>query len=164
VITHYTHALDLLDQYDHQQVEISSDQKESQPLDLAEIRGLIASMKFHFAAGDLFGLEKDRSLESSVHTVFQTFDGKELYPTPKIKAANLLYFLVKNHSFTDGNKRIAAAVFIYFLHRNNILVNEFGGKIIDNNTLVALTLMLAESDPKDRELLVKVIVRLLTRR
>jgi len=88
VITHYTHALDLLDQYDHQQLEIISDQKESLPLDLAEIRGLIASMKFHFAAGDLFGLEKDRSLESSVCTIFQTFDGKELYPTPEIKAGN----------------------------------------------------------------------------
>jgi len=163
VITHYTHALDILDQYDHQQIEIISDQKESIPMDIAEIRGLIASMRFHFCAGNLFGLEKDGSLESSLSTIFQTFNGKELYPTPEIKAANLLYFLVKNHSFTDGNKRIAAAIFIYFLHRNNILATEFGRKIIDNNTLVALTLMLAESDPKDREMLVKVIVNLLTK-
>jgi hypothetical protein len=112
VITDYSHALEILDQYDHQQLEMAVGDRKSEPLTADEIRQLASQMKEKFGAGDLFGIEKDKSLESSVAAIYQTFDGKELYPAPEIKAANLLYFLVKNHSFVDGNKRIAAATFI----------------------------------------------------
>lgn len=163
VITDYSHALEMLDKYDHQLLELKAGLKESTLVTVEEIRQLIAEMKTKFGGSALFGLEKDRSLESSVTAIYQTYDGKELYPSPEIKAANLLYFLVKNHSFVDGNKRIAAASFIFFLHKNNLLYSDYGAKIIDNNTLVALTLMLAESNPADREMLVKVVVNLLNR-
>jgi len=133
----------------------------SEQISIEEVRQLVISMKQKFGGSDLFGMEKDNSLESSVTTIYQTFDGIELYPSPQIKAANLLYFTTKNHSFVDGNKRIAAALFVYFLHKNKILFNDYGTKIIDNNTLVALTLMLAESNPNDKEMLVKVIVNLI---
>jgi prophage maintenance system killer protein len=161
VITDYSHALEILDQYDHQQLEVVIRDGESVRVTSDEIRQLVKEIRVKFGAGDLFGVEKDQSLESSVAAIYQTFDGKELYPAPEIKAANLLYFLVKNHSFVDGNKRIAAATFIWFLHKNNILFDNYGIKVLDNNTLVALTLMLAESNPDDREMLVKVVVKLL---
>lgn len=161
VITDYSHALEILDQYDHQRIEVAIRDGESVRVTADEIRQLVKEMRQKFGAGDLFGIEKDQSLESSVAAIYQTFDGKELYPAPEIKAANLLYFLVKNHSFVDGNKRIAAATFIWFLHKNNILFDNYGIKVLDNNTLVALTLMLAESNPDDREMLVKVVVKLL---
>ena len=161
VITDYSHALEILDQYDHQQLEVVTRDGKSVQVTSDEIRHLVKEMRVKFGAGDLFGVEKDQSLESSVAAIYQTFDGKELYPAPEIKAANLLYFLVKNHSFVDGNKRIAAATFIWFLHKNNILFDNYGIKVLDNNTLVALTLMLAESNPDDREMLVKVVVKLL---
>ena len=161
VITDYSHALEILDQYDHQQIEVAIGDKASIRVTAEEIRQLVKEMHVKFGAGNLFGVEKDQSLESSVAAIYQTFDGKELYPSPEIKATNLLYFLVKNHSFVDGNKRIAAATFIWFLHKNNILFDNLGIKVLDNNTLVALTLMLAESNPNDREMLVKVVVKLL---
>jgi len=161
VITDYNYALEILDKYDHQQLEIPSAVGKSEQISIEEVRQLVISMKQKFGGSDLFGMEKDNSLESSVTTIYQTFDGIELYPSPQIKAANLLYFTTKNHSFVDGNKRIAAALFVYFLHKNKILFNDYGTKIIDNNTLVALTLMLAESNPNDKEMLVKVIVNLI---
>lgn len=163
VITEYDYALELLDQYDHQKLTLTPVpvEKESKIITVAEVRQLVREMKEKFRVSHLFGREKDESLESSVAAVFQTFDGKQLYCSPEQKAANLLYFLTKNHSFVDGNKRIAAATFIYFLHKNNMLYTSQRMKIIDNNTLVALTLMLAESNPDDREMLVKVIVKIL---
>jgi len=161
VITDYSHALEMLDKYDHQLLELKTVAKESTIVTVEEIRQLIDELKKRFGGSALFGLEKDQSLESSVTAIYQTFDGKELYPSPEIKAANLLYFLVKNHSFVDGNKRIAAAAFILFLHKNNLLYGKYEVKIIDNNTLVALTLMLAESNPTDREMLIKVVVNLI---
>ncbi len=161
VITDYNYALEILDKYDHQQLEVQTSFSKSEQITLEEVRQLVVSMKQKFGGSDLFGMEKDKSLESSVAAIYQTFDGVELYPSPEIKAANLLYFTTKNHSFVDGNKRIAAALFIYFLHKNKILFNDYGTKIIDNNTLVALTLMLAESNPNDKEMLVKVIVNLI---
>jgi len=161
VITDYYYALEILDKYDHQQLEIQTLLSKSEQITVGEVRQLVVSMKQKFGGSELFGLEKDKSLESSVAAIYQTFDGIELYPSPEIKAANLLYFTTKNHSFVDGNKRIAAALFIYFMHKNNILFNDYGTKIIDNNTLVALTLMLAESNPDDKEMLVKVIVYLI---
>jgi prophage maintenance system killer protein len=161
VITEYERALDLLDQYDHQQLQVTGKPRKSRKITVQDVRKLVASMKAKFGGSKLFGAEKDGSLESSIETIYQTFEGKDLYATPEIKAANLLYFMVKNHSFTDGNKRIAAATFIMFLHKNSLLLDEAGNKIIDNNTLVALTLLIAESDPKDRDMLVKVTVNLI---
>lgn len=161
VITEYDYALDVLDRYDHQELDSIDENKESILLTVDEVRRLVSEMKSKYSSGDLFGREKDNSLESSLAAIYQTYDGKELYRTPEEKAANLLYFLTKNHSFVDGNKRIAAATFICFLHKNQILFNHLGIKIIDNNTLVALTLMLAESNPNDRIMLVKVITHLL---
>lgn len=163
VITEYDYALDVLDRYDHQELDFIHENKESILLTVEEVRGIVSEMKSKYSSGDLFGREKDNSLESSLAAIYQTYDGKELYRTPEEKAANLLYFLTKNHSFVDGNKRIAAATFICFLHKNQILFNNLGIKIIDNNTLVALTLMLAESNPDDRIMLVKVITHLLNK-
>lgn len=163
VITEYDYALDVLDRYDHQELDFIHENKESILLTVEEVRGIVSEMKSKYSSGDLFGREKDNSLESSLAAIYQTYDGKELYRTPEEKAANLLYFLTKNHSFVDGNKRIAAATFICFLHKNQILFNNLGIKIIDNNTLVALTLMLAESNPDDRTMLVKVITHLLNK-
>src|SRR5690606_39453279 len=109
----------------------------------------------------IFGNEKDQSFKSSIAVIDQTFDGKELYATIEEKAANLLYLVVKNHSFTDGNKRIAAWLFVWYLDKNNILYREDGLKKIANNTLVALTLMIAESNPKEKELIISVITNII---
>ena len=162
VIAEYDYALDMLDKYDHQLLDYTPEDRKSYILKVSEVRQLVREMKLKFSSGNLFGREKDSSLESSVAAIYQTYEGRELYRTPEEKAANLLYFLTKNHSFVDGNKRIAAATFIYFLNKNQILFNRLGIKIIDNNTLVALTLMLAESDPNDRIMLVKLIAHLLS--
>ena len=113
---------------------------------------------------DLFGIEKDNSLKSSVSTIYQTFDGVDLYPSIEEKAANLLYFITKNHSFVDGNKRIAAFLFLYFLERNGILYDSSGNKRIADNALVALTLMIAVSKPEEKDTMIKVIVNLINRR
>ena len=117
-----------------------------------------------YSSSDLFGLEKDRSLKSSLNTVYQTFDGADLYPSIEEKAANLLYFITKNHSFVDGNKRIAAFLFLYFLERNGILYDSSGNKRIADNALVALTLMIAVSKPEEKDTMVKVIVNLINKR
>ena len=111
----------------------------------------------------LFGLEKDQGFKSALATIHQTFDGRELYPSVEEKAAHLLYFIVKNHAFSDGNKRIAAALFITFLARNDILYRPDGGKRLADNALVALTLLIAESRPDERDTIVKVIVNLINR-
>jgi hypothetical protein len=109
VITDYNYALEILDKYDHQQLEIQTSIGKSEQITVEEVRQLVVSMKQKFGGSDLFGKEKDKSLESSVAAIYQTFDGTELYPSPEVQAANLLYFTTKNHSFVDGNKRIAAA-------------------------------------------------------
>ncbi len=114
-----------------------------------------------FGGSKLFGNEKDRSFKSSLYTIYQTFDGEELYPSMEEKAANLLYFVVKNHSFSDGNKRIAAFLFVWFLDKNKMLYREDGTKRIADNALVALTLLIAESDPKEKEMMVKVVINLI---
>jgi prophage maintenance system killer protein len=111
--------------------------------------------------GGLFGNEKDESFKGSLETIYQTFDGQALYPSIEEKAANLLYFIVKNHSFSDGNKRIAAAIFVWFLERNQWLYKHNGEKRIADNALVAFTLLIAESKPEEREMIVKVIVNLI---
>lgn len=118
-------------------------------------------MKDKFGGSDLFAHEKDDSFKSTMGAIYQTFDGKELYPSIEEKAANLLYLTVKNHSFSDGNKRIAAFLFLWFLERNNILYRDNGTRLLDNNTLVALTLMIAQSKVEEKDIMTKVVVNLI---
>jgi prophage maintenance system killer protein len=161
VLSDFTTALDILDRYDHQQLKIGrSTTKEVFRISYKEARKAIERLKEKFGGSDLFGKEKDDSFKSSLSAIYQTFDGKDVYPSVEEKAAHLLYFVVKNHSFADGNKRIAAFLFIWFLERNNILYYQ-QQKIIDDNALVALTLMIAESAPDDKSMMVKVIVNLI---
>lgn len=161
VISNYSYALNLLDAYDHQNVEISSFHKrEAYILTYEEGMKIIESMKTEFST-DLFGKEKDDSFRSSLGVIYQTAFGEDVYPSIEEKGAHLLYFIVKNHSFSDGNKRIAAAMFIYFMEANKILYKEDGNKIIADNALVAITLMIAESKSTEKDTIVKVLVNLI---
>ena len=159
-IEQYTYALDLLDDYDHLSVKKPDGTSATYRLTYEEARKVIDSMKFGDASS-LFGNEKDESFEGSISAVYQTFDGKDVYPTVQEKAANLLYFITKNHSFSDGNKRIAATMFLYFLNKNGLLFKN-GLKQIEDNTLVALTIMIAESKPEEKELMVNLVMQFLT--
>lgn len=159
VVEQYTKALDLLDDYDHLCVKKPGGTKETYRITYEECRKVIDSMKFG-AESSLFGNEKDNSFEGSIGAVYQTFGGKDVYPTVQEKAANLLYFITKNHSFSDGNKRIAATMFLYFLNKNGLLF-ENGNKRIEDNTLVALTIMIAESKPDEKELMVNLVMQFL---
>jgi len=162
VIANYSKALDLLDDYDHQRLIIPKTENiEVVKIDYKEARNAINELGKQTKFEGLFGKEKDDSFKGSLENIYQTFDGIELYKTIEEKAAHLLYFVVKNHSFTDGNKRIAAFLFVWFLERNNLLYNISGVKIISDSTLVALTLMLAQSNPNDKDMMIKVIVNLL---
>ncbi len=162
VITDYAYALALLDRYDHGTLGIDGTTSELRhAIDYDEGIAIVISMKGEFDG--LFGVEKDQGFKSALGTIYQTFDGKELYPSIEEKAANLLYFIVKNHAFSDGNKRIAAALFICFLSRNGILYRPDGGKRLADNALVALTLLIAESRPDEKDTIVKVIVNLINR-
>jgi prophage maintenance system killer protein len=164
IITKYAYALDVLDQYDYQRLEISNTSgKELYQLTYVEAITLIKLAKKFHGNSDLFGHEKDDSFKSSISTIYQTFDGIDLYPSIEEKASNLLYFITKNHSFSDGNKRIAAFLFLYFLERNGLLFDEKGKKRIADNTLVALTLMIAVSKPEEKDIMTKVIVNLINR-
>ena len=160
VIEQYTYALDLLDDYDHLSVKKPDGTFATYRLTYEEARKVIDSMKFGNASS-LFGNEKDESFEGSISAVYQTFGGKDVYPTVQEKAANLLYFITKNHSFSDGNKRIAATMFLYFLNKNGLLFKN-GLKQIEDNTLVALTIMIAESKPEEKELMVNLVMQFLT--
>ena len=162
VITDYAYALNLLDRYDHGTLAIEKTSSAADfVLDYEAANQIVQSMKGDFDG--LFGIEKDQGFKSALGTIYQTFDGNELYPSAEEKAANLLYFIVKNHAFSDGNKRIAAAIFIYFLNGNNILYRSDGSKRLADNALVALTLLIAESKPEEKETLVKVVVNLINR-
>ena len=162
VIADYAYALDLLDRYDHGTLSIEKTSGTTDfVLDYKSANEIVLSMKGNFDG--LFGIEKDQGFKSAIGTIYQTFDGKELYPSAEEKAANLLYFIVKNHAFSDGNKRIAAALFIYFLNSNNILYRADGSKRLADNTLVALTLLIAESKPEEKDTIVKVVVNLINR-
>jgi prophage maintenance system killer protein len=164
IISDYAYALDILDQYDYQSLKIKDTSgKESYQLTYEEAMNQIMLAKKAHGNSDLFGHEKDDSFQSSVATIYQTFGGVDLYPSVEEKAANLLYLITKNHSFSDGNKRIAAFLFLYFLERNGILFNENGNKRIADNTLVALTLMIAVSKPVEKDTMVKVIVNLINK-
>lgn len=161
VLSDYAFALDILDQYDHQTLKISeTEDKEIFKISYTETIKAIEGLKTKFGGSNLFGNEKDDSFKSSLATIYQTFDGIDLYPSIQEKAGHLLYFVTKNHSFSDGNKRIAAFLFVWFLERNALLYHE-GKKVIDDNALVALTLMIAESKPDDKEMMVKVIINLI---
>jgi prophage maintenance system killer protein len=168
VITDYSYALSLLDQYDRQQLKIcKTTRKEHFAINYDDARRAIDKLgeqsrrKGHPIG--LFGKEKDKSFKGSLGAIYQTFDGKEVYPSIEEKAAHLLYFVVKNHSFVDGNKRIGAFLFIWFMDANGILYTKKGLKRIGNNALVALTLMIAESKPKDKDIIIKVIVNLINK-
>ena len=164
IISDYAYALDILDQYDYQSLEIrNTSGKETFQLTYEEAMNQIMLAKKVHGNSDLFGHEKDDSFQSSVATIYQTFGGIDLYPSIEEKAANLLYFITKNHSFSDGNKRIAAFLFLYFMERNGILFDKIGNKRIADNTLVALTLMIAVSKPIEKDTMTKVIVNLINK-
>ena len=156
VIERYSTALDLLDAYDHQNMSRPKGNVATYVLTYEECMNIIASMRFGDES-DIFGKEKDGSFEGSIGNIYQSFAGQDLYPTLEEKAAHLLYFVTKNHSFLDGNKRIAATVFLYFLDRNGVLFID-GEKTIDDHTLVALTIMIAESKPDEMEMMITVIM------
>lgn len=162
VIANYTTALDLLDDYDHQRLQLPKEgSTDHVKIEYDEAKKAIAELGRQTQFQGLFGKEKDDSFKGSLANIYQTFDGQDLYRTTEEKAAHLLYFVVKNHSFTDGNKRIAAFIFVWFLERNNLLYAKNGEKIVADTTLVALTLMIAQSDPKDKDMMIKVVVNLL---
>lgn len=165
IISDYAYALDILDQYDYQKLEITGTSgKETYQLTYEEAILQIDRVKLVYENSELFGREKDDSFRSSISTIYQTFNGVDLYPSVEEKAANLLYFVTKNHSFTDGNKRIAAFLFLYFMEKNGILFDEFQNKRIADNALVALTLMIAVSSPDEKGTMTKVIVNLINKR
>ena len=159
VITSYTKALDLLDDYDHKTLKIKGTNKSLKKIDYEECMNVINTLKFN-ESSDIFALERDNGFKTIIDTIYQTFDGEELYKTTEEKAANFLYLTVKNHAFIDGNKRIAATMFIYFLNYYNMLYKD-NALVIDNNTLTALTLLIAESNPKEKDLITALIMNFL---
>ena len=162
VVTDYVYALDTLDRYDYQQLTIENTTKEERfHATYENAMEAILSLKEKFGESNLFANEKDNSFKSSIGQIYQTFGGVELYPSVEEKAAMLLYLVTKNHSFSDGNKRIAAMLFLWFMERNGILYRTDGSKRIADNTLVALTLMIAESRTEEKDIMVKVVVNLI---
>jgi len=164
VIGDFSYALDTLDRYDYGKLElIRVSDRVTKRILYEEAKGAIKTMQGRLSDSALFGREKDNSFRSSLDTICQTFDGRDLYSSIEEKAAHLLYFIVKNHSFVDGNKRIAAAIFTWFLERNGLLYKSDGTKRIADNALVALTLMIAMSDPKEKDVIIKIIVNLINK-
>jgi prophage maintenance system killer protein len=164
VVVDYTYALDTLDDYDYQRLNINKTTKE-EPFHATYENAMheIDILRDKFGGSALFGNEKDDSFKSSIGQIYQTFGGVELYPSVEEKAAMLLYLVTKNHSFSDGNKRIAATLFLWFMNNNGILYHEDGSKRIADNTLVALTLMIAESRTEEKDVMVKVVVNLINK-
>ena len=165
VVLDYTYALDTLDNYDYERLTV----KETTPEErfhatYENAMQTIAALREKFGGSTLFGNEKDDSFKSSIGQIYQTFGGKDLYPSVEEKAAMLLYLVTKNHSFSDGNKRIAATLFLWFLNNNGILYREDGTKRLADNTLVALTLMIAESRAEEKDTMVKVVVNLINQK
>ncbi len=164
VISDYTYALDTLDRYDQQQLVIGqTTPKETYRATYAHAKEAIAVLKDKFGGSVLFGNEKDQSFHSSINTIYQTFDGREFYPSVEEKAAMLLYLVTKNHSFSDGNKRIAAFLFLWFLEKNGVLYKPDGTRLIENNALVALTLMIAESRAENKDVMVSLVINLINK-
>ena len=165
VVVDYTYALDTLDNYDYERLTIDQTTKvASFHATYENAMEQIQRLRDKFGASVLFGNEKDDSFKSSIGQIYQTFDGDELYPSVEEKAAMLLYLVTKNHSFSDGNKRIAATLFLWFLNNNKILYKSDGSKRIADSTLVALTLMIAESKTEEKDVMVKVVVNLINQR
>ena len=164
VVTDYAYALDTLDNYDYERLTVNNTTK-NEPFyaTYENAMEVIDGLRTKFGGSVLFGKEKDNSFKSSIGQIYQTFDGKELYPSVEEKAAMLLYLVTKNHSFIDGNKRIAATLFLWFLNANRILYHPDGSKRIADNTLVALTLMIAVSRTEDMNIMVKVVVNLINK-
>ncbi len=165
VVTDYTYALDTLDNYDYERLAIDKTTKE-EPFHATYENAMeaINGLREKFGGSALFGNEKDDSFKSSIGQIYQTFGGEELYPSVEEKAAMLLYLVTKNHSFSDGNKRIAATLFLWFLNNNGILYRKDGSKRLADNTLVALTLMIAESKTEEKDVMVKVVVNLINQK
>lgn len=159
VINNYSNALNLLDDYDHKRITKPNGTKNNKQVTYEDCMNIVGKLKFN-SDSDLFALERNEGLKAIIGTIYQSFDGNDLYPTIEEKAANFLYLITKNHTFIDGNKRIAATLFIYFLEFYNILYNE-NGQVIDNNTLVAITLLIAQSNPKEKEILIDLVMNFL---
>jgi prophage maintenance system killer protein len=161
ILTDYTYALDVLDKYDHQVLELeATSPRQLFQITYASAMDAIGSLRDKFGGSTLFGNEKDESFQGSLAAIYQTFGGVDLYPSVEEKAANLLYFVIKNHSFSDGNKRIAAFLFVWFLEKNAILYRADGSRKLADNALVALTLMIAESKPDEKDMMTRVVVSL----
>lgn len=160
VINNYSNALNLLDDYDHKRISKPNGTKNNKVITYENCMNIVSLLKFN-SDSDLFALERNKGLKAIIGAIYQSFDGNDLYPTIEEKASNFLYLITKNHTFIDGNKRIAATLFIYFLDFYNILYKE-KGRIIDNNTLVALTLLIAQSNPKEKEILIDLVMNFLS--
>lgn len=159
VINNYSNALNLLDDYDHKRISKPSGTTSNNKIIYEDCMDIVNKLKFN-SDSDLFGLEKNQGLKAIIGTIYQSFDGKDLYPTIEEKAANFLYLITKDHTFIDGNKRIAAILFIYFLEFYNLLYTE-NRQIIDNNALVAITLLIAQSNPKEKEVIIDLVMNFL---
>ena len=159
VINKYSNALNLLDKYDYKKVSKPNGTKDNKKITYEECINIINTLRFNNYS-DLFALERNNGLKGIIDDIYSTFDGSDLYSTVEEKAANMLYLVTKNHVFIDGNKRIAATLFIYFLNYYGLLYNE-KGMVIDNNTLVAVTILIAQSDPKEKEVLVDLVMNFL---
>ena len=159
VINNYSNALNLLDDYDHKRVNKPQGTKNNIKVTYEDCMDIVSKLKFN-SDSDLFALERNEGLKSIIGAIYQSYDGADLYPTIEEKAANFLYLITKNHTFIDGNKRIAATLFIYFLEVNSILYKD-NKQVIDNNTLVALTLLIAQSNPKEKDILVDLVMNFL---
>ena len=161
VINNYSNALNLLDDYDHKRIIKPNGTIDENKINYEDCMNIVNKLKFS-SDSDLFALERDNGVETIIFDIYQTFDGKDLYSSIEEKAANFLYLIIKNHVFIDGNKRIAATLFIYFLEFYNLLYKD-GKQVIDNNTLVAITLLIAQSNPKEKEILVDLVMNFLSR-
>ena len=160
VINNYSNALNLLDDYDHKRIIKPNGTINENKINYEDCMNIVNKLKFS-SDSDLFALERDNGVEAIIFDIYQTFDGKDLYSSIEEKAANFLYLIIKNHVFIDGNKRIAATLFIYFLEFYNLLYKD-GKQVIDNNTLVAITLLIAQSNPKEKEILVDLVMNFLS--
>lgn len=162
VINNYSNALNLLDDYDHKRILKPKGTKNNKKITYENCIDIISKLKFN-SDSDLFALERNEGLKGIIGNIYQSFDGNDLYPTVQEKAANFLYLVTKNHTFIDGNKRIAATLFIYFLEFYNILYTE-NGQVIDNNTLVAVTILIAQSNPKEKDILIDLVMNFLDKK
>jgi len=164
LLEQFSHGLELLDDYDHETLDTTGKtSRQTVPVDKEHYLKLIDAMRTEFSS-DVFGKPKDSSFDSSINQIYQSFGGKELYPSLEEKAAMLLYLIVKNHSFIDGNKRIAAACFLYFLNQNGLLYDSSGDPVISNDALASITLFIAVSKPDEMETVKKVVISILNRK